>query len=150
MENSIEEMIQDFRSTLKKKGFNITKERELILREVLQRKGHYDAETLYIAMKTSGVKVARSTVYRTLDVLYDIGVVDKSSFGQNQFYYERMIDRAHHDHLVCQVCDKIFEFVNEDIEKLQVQVCKENGFKMKSHSLQIFGVCTQCQEKDME
>ena len=139
-----EAIFENFKNYLRNEGLKYTSERRLILTEVLKRRDHFDADELAAEMRTEGLKVSRATVYRTLDILHEIGVVNKATLGHKHQHYENMVGRQHHDHLVCLHCDKVIEFVDEEIEKRQEEVCKSLGFEMKRHSLQIFGYCSHC------
>ena len=137
-------ILEQFKEYLRKEKLKFTKERETILTEVLKRRDHFDADELSSDLRSAGLKVSRATVYRTLDILYEIGVVHKATLGHKHNHYENMVGRKHHDHLVCLNCDKVIEFVDDEIERLQVEVCKKLGFEMKRHNLQIFGYCSHC------
>jgi Fur family transcriptional regulator, ferric uptake regulator len=137
-------ILDEFKIFLKKEKLKFTKEREIILQEVLKRRDHFDADELSADLRAGGLKVSRATVYRTLDILDEIGVVHKATLGHKHNHYENMVGRKHHDHLVCLNCDKVIEFVDDEIERLQEEVCKKLGFVIKRHSLQIFGYCSHC------
>lgn len=139
-----EQVLKQFKNFLRREKLKFTKERETILSEVLKRRDHFDADELAADLRQDGYKVSRATVYRTLDILHEIGVVNKATLGHKHNHYENMVGRKHHDHLVCLQCDKVIEFVDEDIEEKQVEVCKKLGFVMKRHNLQIFGYCSHC------
>lgn len=139
-----EQVLKQFKNFLRREKLKFTKERETILSEVLKRRDHFDADELAADLRQDGYKVSRATVYRTLDILHEIGVVNKATLGHKHNHYENMVGRKHHDHLVCLHCDKVIEFVDEDIEEKQVEVCKKLGFVMKRHNLQIFGYCSHC------
>ena len=142
-----DEILEKFRVYLRKKHLKVTKEREIILQEVLKREGHFDADELAADLCKNDLKVSRATVYRTLDILHEIGAVEKATLGHKHQHYENMVGRHHHDHLVCVDCDKVIEFVNEEIERLQEEVCKTHDFQLKRHTLQLFGVCADCRQK---
>lgn len=133
-----------FKIQLKVMSLKTTRERLLILEEVLKRTDHFDADQFAADLSVSGVKVSRATVYRTLDILNDMNIVHKSTLGHKHQHYENMVDRKHHDHLVCINCDKIVEFMEPRIEELQDEVCRKHGFEIKDHSLQLFGICPEC------
>ncbi|MGE5316005.1 MAG: Fur family transcriptional regulator [Acidobacteriota bacterium] len=136
----------DFTQYLKQGKYRITPERFLVLDAVLGYEGHFDADELFLRVKTNGIRVSRATVYNTLDLLLDCGVVAKFRLGDNHSRYEKTCGKPHHDHLICLECGEIIEFVNKKIEKLQEEVCLENHFKAQSTSLQIFGVCAKCRK----
>ena len=139
-----DEIFDKFRKYLKTQSLKYTKERKIILEEVLKRRDHFDADELAADLRTNGLKVSRATVYRTLDILHDLNVVHKATLGHKHNHYENMVGRKHHDHLVCLKCDKVLEFVDDVIEERQIEVCKQLGFQIKRHTLQIFGYCSHC------
>lgn len=137
-----------FTQYLKSGNYRITPERFVILDSVMQTDGHFDADELFSQMKTGGQKVSRATVYNTLDLLQDCGLISKYRFGENHSRYEKAFGRPHHHHLICLECGDIIEFVNEKIEKVEREVCSSNGFKAQTTTLQIFGTCTRCQKHE--
>ena len=132
---------------LKSKGkLRATPERYAILDAVLQTQGHFDAEGLYYRLISSGLKVSKATVYNTLDLLQNAGLVSKYRFAENSSRYEKAFGRPHHHHLICLECGDIIEFVNDRLERIQVDVCDEKKFQPQSSTLQIFGVCSRCKK----
>lgn len=123
-----------------------TPERFAILDAVLASQGHFDAEGLYYRMISGGIKVSKATVYNTLELLQECGLVSKYRFAENTSRYEKAFGRPHHHHLICLECGDIIEFVNERLERIQVDVCSEKNFKAQSSSLQIFGTCSKCKK----
>src|SRR5512139_2226377 len=133
---------------LKENGkLRATSARFAVLDEVLHTQGHFDVEGLYYRLITSGVKVSKATVYNTLDLLKDCGLVSKYRFAENTSRYEKAFGRPHHHHLICLKCGDIIEFVNEKLERIQEDVCGEKNFVPQSSSLQIFGTCSKCRKR---
>ena len=97
-------------------------------------------------MISGGIKVSKATVYNTLELLQECGLVSKYRFAENTSRYEKAFGRPHHHHLICLECGDIIEFVNERLERIQVDVCSEKNFKAQSSSLQIFGTCSKCKK----
>ena len=126
----------------------ITPERYAILDAVLEIQGHFDAESLYYRLKANGIKVSKATVYNTLDILKDCGLVSKYRFAENASRYEKAFGRPHHHHLICLQCGDIIEFVNEKFDKIQEDVCADKNFVAQSSTLQIFGTCSKCRKKE--
>lgn len=124
-----------------------TPERFAILDEVLQTQGHFDAESLYYRLITGGVKVSKATVYNTLELLQNCGLVSRYRFAENTSRYEKAFGRPHHHHLICLECGDIIEFVSDKLERIQNEVCGEKDFKAQSTTLQIFGSCSRCRKK---
>jgi Fur family transcriptional regulator, ferric uptake regulator len=124
-----------------------TPERFAILEAVLQTQGHFDVESLYYRLITTGVKVSKATVYNTLEVLQECGLVSKYRFAESTSRYEKAFGRPQHHHLICLSCGDIIEFVSEKLERIQDEVCGENEFFPQSTTLQIFGTCSKCTKK---
>ena len=134
-----------FASFLKAGDYRITPERFVVLDAVLASKGHFDADELYLKMKSTGQKVSRATVYNTLDLLLECGFISRYRFAENHSRYEKIIGRPHHDHLICLECGEITEFVSDKIALVNSEICKEKKFKAQSATFQIFGTCAKCQ-----
>jgi len=137
----------NFTHYLKSGNYRTTPERYLILDTVLKFDGHFDADELFSQMRSNGLKVSRATVYNTLELLQDCGLISKYRFGENHSRDEKAFGRPQHHHLICLECGDIIEFVNDRIEKVEKDVCTENKFKPQTTTLQIFGTCSHCQKK---
>lgn len=136
---------ETLRRFLKSSGkHRATPERFAVLDAVLQSQGHFDADGLYYRMVSAGVKVSKATVYNTLDLLQECGLVSKYRFAENTSRYEKAFGRPHHHHLICLGCGDILEFVNDKLERIQEEVCAEKRFTAQSSTLQIFGTCSRC------
>ncbi len=144
---SYETLLESFKSLLKKKALKFTRQREAILQTLYAHEGHYTPEELHrlIEEEHGGVKTGIATIYRTLTLLENAGLVTSISFGTQGKKYELGI-KAHHDHLICTKCGKILEFYDEAIEKKQERIAREFGFTMEDHSLKIYGTCPECQK----
>jgi Fur family ferric uptake transcriptional regulator len=138
-----------FREYLAANNLRLTPERRAVLEVILSREGHFDAEELMRFLRRRR-RVSRATLYRTLDHLREAGLVKVHRFGRGQALYERNYGRKHHDHMVCNACGEVIEFVNDEIERLQDEVCRRAGFRSTSHVMQIFGVCRECRESERE
>ncbi len=124
-----------------------TSERFAVLDAVLQSQGHFDADDLYYRMITSGTKVSKATVYNTLELLKECGLVSKYRFAEKTSRYEKAFGKPHHHHMICLQCGDIIEFVNDRLERIQEDVCSEKSFTPQSITLQIFGTCAKCRKK---
>ena len=138
---------QTLTSYLGDKNLRLTQERLGLFEEVMKGDGHFDADGLYATLKQKGIKVSRATVYNTLDLLVECGLISRYSFGENHSRYERAFGRPRHDHLICLKCGDIIEFVNESLNKIQNDVCATHKFRLQNSTLQIFGICSTCQTK---
>jgi Fur family ferric uptake transcriptional regulator len=140
MENKI------FQNFLGKKGLKFTKERIAVLKEVFSSHNHFEPENLYLRIKGSGSKASRASVYRTLNLLVESGLVEKVTRTEKGNVYEHTFGHAHHDHMICGECGSITEFYSEKLENLQKEICLTNDFDGKSHTLEIRGYCTKCKK----
>jgi len=143
-----EQLLSDFKVLLKKNSLKFTIQREVILETLYNSDEHLTPEGLHhlIQDKQPDLKTGIATVYRTLALLEESNVVTSLSFGAQGKKYE-LGAKEHHDHLICTECGKITEFVDEEIERRQHAITDELGFKMSDHSMQIYGICSECQVK---
>jgi Fur family ferric uptake transcriptional regulator len=123
-----------------------TPERYAVLDAVLQSQGHFNAESLYYRMISNGVKISKATVYNTLELLLECGLVSKYRFAESISRYEKAFGIPHHHHMICLECGEIIEFVNDKLERIQNDMCGEKEFTPQSSSLQIFGTCSKCKK----
>jgi Fur family ferric uptake transcriptional regulator len=137
-----------FHEYLSAHNLRMTPERRSVLDVILSREGHFDAEELLVFLRRKQKPVSRATLYRTLDHLRGAGLVKMHRFGRGHALYERSYGRSHHDHMVCDGCGQVIEFVNDEIERLQEEVCRQHGFHSTNHVMQIFGLCRDCQETE--
>ncbi len=144
MDHQTERAKKIFWDFLKKKQLKVTNERVRVLEEVFSTHEHFDAEDILMRFKQEKVKISRATIYRTLDLLVECGLVNKLSLGELQSRYEHILGHQHHDHLICKKCGIIIEFYDKDIEELQKRICQQHQFFEIEHSLKIFGLCNEC------
>ena len=130
-------------SYLKGNGLRLTAQRRLIAKTFFNAEDHLDVETLYNLVKANDSSVGQATVYRTLRVLVDSGLANRSHFGGPSARYE-VADGHHHDHLICLGCNAIIEFHNETIERLQDTIAEEHGYVLESHKMELYGRCSDC------
>ena len=105
------------------------------------------AEELYKTLQNQGERIGLSTVYRTLHLLARIGILRELELAEGHKHYELNLPELHnHHHLVCTGCNSIIEFEDETIEKLQDDIAARHGFLIKSHKLEIYGLCTNCRK----
>ena len=139
--NRIEEVKRIFSAFLKERNLRQTAERFAILEEIYSTDDHFNADELFLRMKSRGIRVSRATVYNTLELLQECDLVVKHQFGQNQAKYERAYAYRQHDHLICLDCDALFEFCDPRIQSIREMVEEIYQFKVKHHSLQMYGHC---------
>ncbi len=126
-------------------GLKSTRQRDVVLNAFVSAGRHLSAEELYLLVKKSNPGIGYATVYRTLKLLAEAGLADERRFEDGFTRYEYNASDGHHDHLICTRCGRILEFENERIEQLQQDVARKNRFKVQSHKLELYGLCSDCQ-----
>lgn len=141
-------LLSDFKQLLKINGLKFTIQREVILEMLYNSDEHLTPEGLHhlIQQKHPELNTGIATVYRTLSLLEESEMVTSLSFGAQGKKYE-LGAKDHHDHIICTSCGSITEFVDEAIEERQKKITEALGFVMQEHSMQIYGICKNCQEK---
>ncbi|HLF13707.1 MAG TPA: transcriptional repressor [Bacteroidota bacterium] len=132
---------------LLEKKLRPTRERLLLLDEIMKMTGHFDADQVYASLSRKSLKASRATVYNTLDLLVSCGLISKYRFGESHSRYEKAFGRPRHDHMICLECGDIFEFVTTKLEAIQKEVCEEKKFQPHNSTLQIFGICSRCSSR---
>ena len=147
-EKSVDALLAKLKERVKEQNLKNTTQREAIIRGMFKRKGHFTPEEilLFSQQEEDGKNIGIATVYRALNFFEKDGFVVSISFGAEGKRYELNI-REHHDHMICDECGKIIEFESDEIEKLQEAEAAKKGFLIKSHAMQLHGVCKECQEK---
>jgi len=139
-------LLEEFKKLLKKNGEKFTIQREIILETLYNSDEHLTPEALHqrIQKEHPELKTGIATIYRTLARLEESDIVTSLSFGAQGKKYE-LGAKDHHDHMICTECGDIAEFVDDEIEKRQEIIAEEFGFQIKDHSMQIYGLCKNCQ-----
>ena len=133
-----------FQAFLEKKKQKYTRERKCIYEKVVSLPGHFDGERLYEILRKDDQNIARGTVFRTLPLLLESGVIQPSVGKGKGEFFERSSSKGHHDHILCVVCGKVIEYHCEEIEKLQKEVCEKYGVKLLFHDHKLFVHCAKC------
>ena len=131
-------MINDIKNKCIKKGVRLTDQRKLIAQVMSGSNDHPDVDELHKRVTKLDSKISIATVYRTVKLFEEAGIVAKHDFKGTKARYEQTT-QEHHDHLIDINTGEITEFVNEDIEKLQKQVAEKLGYKLVDHRLELYG-----------
>jgi Fur family ferric uptake transcriptional regulator len=137
-----------FEQFLAPRGLRVTGARRAIVEAILERKGHFEIEELIHTLRSRGIRGSRATVYRTLPLLTQAGLIQQAVVTAETRSYERTIGREHHDHLVCTACGKVVEFHDEGFDALEAKVADEYGFRLEGHHHQLVGSCPACRARE--
>jgi Fur family transcriptional regulator, ferric uptake regulator len=121
------------------KGMRMTEQRRVIARVLAQSDDHPDVEELYRRCVRVDDRISISTVYRTMRLFEDAGIIERHDFRDGRARYETSPD-IHHDHLINLRTGEIIEFQSEEIERLQTEVARKLGYKLVDHRLELYGV----------
>ena len=127
------------------KGVKLTEQRKIIAKIISESKSEYgesdhpDVDELYNRVSKVDPKISIATVYRTVKLFEEVGILTKHDFKGGKARYEAMIE-SHHDHLIDIKTGEIIEFVDDEIEKLQKKVAEKYGYKLVDHKLELYGV----------
>lgn len=121
------------------KGVKLTDQRKIIAKVMSNSKDHPDVDELYKRVSKIDAKISIATVYRTVKLFEEVGIIAKHDFKGGKARYEELSE-SHHDHLIDIKTGEIIEFVDEEIEKLQKKVAEKYGYDLVDHKLELYGV----------
>ncbi len=121
------------------KGMRMTEQRRIIARVLADSDDHPDVEELYRRSSEIDKNISISTVYRTVKLFEDAGIIERHDFREGRARYEQ-IPESHHDHLINLRTGKVIEFQSEEIEKLQAEVARRLGYRLVDHRLELYAV----------
>lgn len=144
-----------FKSLLKQKGLKLTRQRLVILETMAEHPGeHLTAEELYDLVKEMNPEIGLATVYRSVQVLLDLHVIDKVSFDDGFARYELVeLDgetRHHHHHAICKGCGAVYSFDEDLLDNLEQALLSNMGFQVIDHEVKLFGWCRACRENNKD
>lgn len=131
----------DLVSQLRSSGRRITPERELLVR-IIEQHAHLDAEEIYRIAQKDRPQIGLATVYRTMTLLKDLGIVRATDLGENHYHYE--VRSAEHVHLVCSMCGRVTDI---PVPRALHAAAKKEQFEVQRTHFEIFGICRSCSEK---
>ncbi len=140
--SALDERLQ---GALRSAGRRLTAQRRLILQVLEESTGHLDADALYDRVKARDPDVSLATVYRTLALLREIGLVEEHRLGQDHGHYEAVRQEPHY-HFTCLRCGKVIEFDTPLVAQIVQVLCEQEGVRVTSTHLHVSGYCPQCRD----
>ncbi len=143
-------LYEDIKAELKKKGYKLTPQRRNTLNVILEHeREHLSIEEIYDLVKEDCPEIGLATVYRTIQLFEDIGLVNKHNFddGCNRYELADPKQDHNHHHLICLSCGEVSEMDDDLLEELEQEVKRKKGFEVTNHTLKLFGYCKKCKDK---
>ena len=139
---------RDYEEILKEKGFKLTKQRKKVLEILLKNTDkHMTAEDIYNCIKGDCPEIGLTTVYRTLQLLNELKLIDKLNLDDGFIRYEigELSTKHNHHHLICEKCGKVIEAMDDMLESIEERFYENHGFKVTNHIVKFYGICKDCE-----
>lgn len=144
------QQIENLKNNLKKKGYKLTPQRRAIVDVIIKNEGsHLTTEEIYDLVKKDCPEIGLATVYRTVQLLEELGAVSKLDLSDGCSRYELIHEEENHQHhhLICTSCGKVIEVQGDLLEELEHNIEQKYNFKVINHSVKFFGLCNECSKK---
>ncbi len=125
-------------------GGRVTEPRRRILEEVYQADGHFSGDDIFVRLKNKGHDVSRASIFRTLPLLVEAGLLRESVTLERHRHFEHTWGHTHHEHLVCVECGGEEEFLDPYLEGRLTEIAEAHGHSARGHKVEIYGVCRNC------
>ncbi|MDR2354138.1 MAG: transcriptional repressor [Deltaproteobacteria bacterium] len=142
----LREEMEAFRGYLKSKGLRVTREREAIAECILRNHDHFDVDELFMSLR-SKKPISKASIYRAIPLMKDSGLLAEVYLEDGHMHYERVYGRESHSHLRCLNCRRILEFSAPELAQVEKRICRQEGFKSVGNKFEIWGYCSNCQDK---
>ena len=140
----------DFKDKLKEMGCKLTMQRRSVLDVLLEHSNdHLSTEEIYDIVKVKFPEIGLATVYRTVQLFEEMGIVDRLNFDDGCSRFELASDDTvhHHHHLICETCNKVFEVENDLLDDIEKEIESKYSFKIHDHNVMFYGICKDCADK---
>ena len=134
-------------TSLRRSGERLTRPRKTVASLIDQRDGHFTSADLVSDARRKGVPVGRATIFRTLELFAELGVVERIDLPTGEHAYV-VCEPAHHHHVVCSSCGRTTEIDDAGLEAMTASVEERTGFRIDRHRIELFGLCAECREQD--
>jgi Fur family ferric uptake transcriptional regulator len=138
------DFISTFKEYLKEQSLPFTLEREKIVKLISEFKHHFTIDDLLLFAVEKKLDISRATLYRTVQLLMDSGLLNKFQGKDNIPFYESLYDKGLHYHMICTRCGVILEFSSSDIESISADICRIRNFTPGFMTLKMYGICENC------
>jgi len=139
--------IDIFREYVRRKGLRFTPERETIVREIFEIHDHFDVDELYLRLRNKGKKLSKASIYRTIPLLIDCGLIQEVYHEDGHMHYEHIYGHDPHGHIRCLECRRVDEFTDERLTSIERDIQRKFGYRLTGFRLELFGYCPECQKK---
>ncbi|HOA40671.1 MAG: Fur family transcriptional regulator [Halanaerobiales bacterium] len=141
-------LLERFTDMFRDNNYKLTAQRRDILDVLIDNSGkHFSAEELYAEVKKINPDIGLATVYRTLELMCQLGIAHQLDFDSNYKRYELNLEGGHHHHLICIDCGRIIEFNDQDLEDFEKRLEVDYEFRILDHHIKVYGQCKECQDK---
>jgi Fur family ferric uptake transcriptional regulator len=148
MKSNTDDELAVFREYIKRKQLRNTSEREIILREIMTQTQHFDVDNLYLQLHAQQHKVSRASIYRTIPLLLECGLIQEAFYEQGHIVYEHIFGQGHHCHMRCLACGLVVEYSLEELRRVERKLGEHYNFAVIGHRLEVYGYCPQCRSKE--
>ena len=146
---------EDFESLLRGKGLKVTAQRIAVLSVLSEEPDrHLTAEEIYDLVRVSSPDIGLATVYRTIQILLELKIIDRIYLDDGYVRYElghvyESEDSHHHHHLICVKCGRVMSFQGDLLETFEMKIEEKTGFRIQDHDVKLYGLCKDCQKKNV-
>lgn len=136
-----------FKEFIRSRGLRQTQERDTIVLEIFRNREHFDVDELFLRLLAQGKKISKASIYRTLPLLVDCGLIREVNYEDGHWHYEQIYGRPHHCHLRCAQCGAIVEFEEPLMGVIEKKLAQTYGYQITKHILEVHGYCPRCQPR---
>ena len=140
-----ERRLQDY---IQHGGGRVTETRKLILEAIYETHSHFSGDDIFIRLNEKGYEVSRASIFRTLPLLVEAGLLRESVSNERHKHYEHTWGHTHHEHLTCSECGRVIEFYDPKLETLLTAIADQYDYSIRDHRIELFGVCQECRSSD--
>jgi Fur family ferric uptake transcriptional regulator len=139
-----------FRDFIKRKRLRVTSEREVVLQEIMHYREHFDADMIHLRLRQQKVKISKSSIYRTIPLLLECGLIQESFYRNGRLLYEHVFGQGHHCHMRCLTCADVVEYCLDDLRLVEEKLGRMYDFDVRGHRLEVYGYCPACRGRMRE